>query len=264
MNGIRLIGGCVSVITDAHVHMGYYPRIGHEDLEYYSPRKVLSVLNRCGVREFIVSSTCAQIKEIGIDAIVCEAQEMKRLAGRRAHIFFWLSGHLFEQDPKMSWMNDGLFEGVKFHEKETPWFSRRQFELRKILDRVAERKLSVQFHTGDDNGCRPLELIQLAKDYPSIRFDFAHCRLPEQSVVAIAECPNVYVDTAYFVTGFSELRDYDWHGRLMYGSDLPVWQAHREVALTPFYRKNLTGFYKVFSQDKDAFHEFLKSRRLTK
>ncbi len=252
------------MITDAHVHMGYYPRIGRADLEYYSPRRVLGVLNRCGVHEFIVSSTCAQIAEIGIDAIVREAKEMKRLAGCRAHIFFWLSGHLFDQDPDMSWMNDDLFEGVKFHEMETPWFSRRRSELHGILDCIAERGLPVQFHTGDDNGCRPAELTRLAKDYPSVRFDFAHCRLPAQSVTAIAECPNVYVDTAYFGEDFSELRDYDWRGRLMFGSDLPVWQAHHEVVLTPFYRKMMGGFQRIFPQDNGAFHEFLGNRRLAR
>lgn len=251
------------MITDAHVHMGYYPRVGQEDLKYYSPRRVLNVLNRCGVQEFIVSSTCAQIPEIGIDVIVREAQEMKRLAGYRAHIFFWLSAHLFAQDPKMSWLEDSLFEGVKFHEKETPWFSQRKSELRKILDRIAERKLPVQFHTGDDNGCRPLELAQLAKDYSSVRFDFAHCRLPKQSAAVLVECPNVYVDTAFFESDFQELQDFDWRGRLMYGSDLPVWQAYRDVALTLFYRKNLTRFYQTFPQNDGTFHEFLKGRRIT-
>ena len=245
------------MFTDAHVHMGYYPRLGRQDVEYYSPRRILGVLDRCGVQEFVVSSTCAQIAEVGIDAIVREAQEMKRLAGDRAHVFFWLSGHLFEEDTKMSWMDGGLFEGVKFHEKETPWFSCRQSKLRKILDRVAERGLPVQFHTGDDDGCRPMELATLVKDYPSIRFDFAHCRLPMQSAAVLAECSNVYVDTAYFDGDFSELRSYDWRGHLMYGSDLPVWQAQRDVSLTTFYRKNLTDFYRAFQQNHGGFHEFL-------
>lgn len=252
------------MITDAHVHMGYYPRIGCEDLEYYSPRKVLGVLNRCGVREFIVSSTCAQVDEIGIEAIICEAHEMKRLAGNRAHIFFWLSGHLFDEDPALSWLGSGLFEGIKFHEKETPWFSQREIELRQILDRAARQGLHVQFHTGDDNGCRPVELIRLAKDYPTIHFDFAHCRIPEQSARAIAECPNVYVDTAYHETDFSELRNYDWQDRLMYGSDLPVWQSHQDVKLTSYYRKNVLGYYQTFNDGGQVFHDFLKGGRTAK
>jgi len=50
------------VILDAHVHMGYYERRGSSEPWYYSPRRVLGVLDRCGVDEFIVSSTCAQVE----------------------------------------------------------------------------------------------------------------------------------------------------------------------------------------------------------
>ena len=35
---------------------------------------------------------------------------------------------------------------------------------------------------------------------------------------------------------FKELRNYDWQGRLMFGSDLLVWQAGDETGLTSRYR----------------------------
>ena len=82
------------MLCDAHVHVGYFSRKGYDEPFYYSPRRVVGVLNRCGVDEFIVSSTCAQVEGIGIADIVREASEVKRIAGRRAHIFFWLSGVL--------------------------------------------------------------------------------------------------------------------------------------------------------------------------
>ena len=44
---------------------------------------------------------------------------MKRLAGKRVHVFFWLSGHLYDEDSAMKWIETGLFEGVKLHEGET-------------------------------------------------------------------------------------------------------------------------------------------------
>ena len=75
------------------------------------------------------------MEEINITDIVCEALELKRLAGNRAHVFFWLSGHLYDQDLEMKWLESGLF---------------------------------------------------------------------------------------------SKLCDYDWHGRLMFGTDLPVWQANEK------------------------------------
>ena len=76
------------MIYDAHVHVGYYSRKGREEPFYYSPRRVVGVLNRCGVDEFIVSSTCAQVEGIGIKEIVREAKEMKRLAGCRVSGFY--------------------------------------------------------------------------------------------------------------------------------------------------------------------------------
>ena len=95
------------MFCDAHVHSGYYSRKDYEEPFYYSPRRILGVLDRCGINEFIISSTCAQIAETGINALVREAREMKRLAKRRAHIFFWLSGHLFDEDPMMKWLGSG-------------------------------------------------------------------------------------------------------------------------------------------------------------
>ena len=75
------------MICDAHIHTGYYLRAGYAEPFYYSPRRIVGLMDRCGVDEFIVSSTCAQIDGISIADMIREAQEMKRLAGNRAHVF---------------------------------------------------------------------------------------------------------------------------------------------------------------------------------
>lgn len=231
------------MLCEAHVHMGYYSRKGWREPFYYSPRRVFGVLNRCGVDEFIVSSTCAQVECIGIDAVAREAQEMKRLAGRRAHIFFWLSGHLYDEDPKMTWMNSGLFEGIKLHEGETPWMLRRQSDLQKLLAVAELYDLPVMFHAGPSDWCSPLKLAKIAQQHPTLRFNFAHCRPMDEMAKVIAECPNVWTDTAYMAFDeFPRLSDYDWHGRLMFGTDLPVWQSHEEVSLIKRYREYARAF----------------------
>lgn len=38
------------------------------------------------------------------------------------------------------------------------------------------------------------------------------------------------------------LSGYDWHGRLMFGTDLPVWQAHENCGLTKQYREYALKF----------------------
>jgi hypothetical protein len=59
----------------------------------------------------------------------------------------------------------------------------------------------------------------------------------------IADHPNIWTDTAYMATDeFSKLCDYDWHGRLMFGTDLPVWQANEKVGLTKRYSEYVRAF----------------------
>lgn len=218
--------------------MGYYSRMGFDDPHYYSPRRVFGVLNRCGVDEFIVSSTCAQIDAIAFLDIIHEAREMKRLAGRRAHLFFWLSGHLYDNDPRMEWLDSRLFEGIKLHEGESHWMQERHEDLMRILSVANERRIPVMLHSGMGEGSRPFELRQLAQAFPNVRFLFAHCRPMAEMAEVVADCTNVWTDTAYMsFDEMEKLGDYEWYGRLMFGTDLPVWQAHEDVGLTAKYRK---------------------------
>ena len=251
------------MIFDAHVHIGYYPRKGCEKPFYYSPRRIAGILDRCGVGEFVVSSTCAQIEEISIADIVREALELKRHAGNRAHAFFWLSGHLYDEDPAMKWLKTGLFEGVKLHEGETPWMKCRKKALRKILSVAAERNLHVMLHAGEDACCRPSKLAKVARESPNVSFNFAHCRPMAEMAKVIADHPNVWTDTAYMAIGeFPKLCDYDWHGRLMFGTDLPVWQANEKVGLTKRYREYLRAFREagLEAAADAAFRNFVASR----
>jgi len=248
------------MVSDAHVHVGYYPKIGCLRPQYYSPRRIVGVLNRCGVGHFIVSSTCAQIDGIKIKDIMREACEIKRLAEERAHIFFWLSGHLYDEDRKLSWMETGLFEGVKFHEGETQWMQRRKKDLVEIVDSAAKRGYKVQFHCDGSEGCKASQLEEVARMFPSIHFDFAHCRPMCDLARIVSECENVWTDTAYMgIESMSKLPDYDWHGRLMFGTDLPVWQAKENVNLTRRYRSMLAKFNDtgLRGSSDDAFMSYL-------
>lgn len=39
-----------------------------------------------------------------------------------------------------------------------------------------------------------------------------------------------------------KLSGYAWHGRLMFGTDLPVWQVHDDCGLTKRYRECARAF----------------------
>ena len=135
-------------------------------------------------------------------------------------------------------------------------------DLRKILSVAEERNLPVMFHAGPGVGCRPSELSKLSQDFPLLRFNFAHCRPMDEMAKVIADCPNVWTDTAYLAFDeFPKLLDYDWHGRLMFGTDLPVWQSHEDVGLTKQYREYVRVFRESCLADFacQAFCDFAKA-----
>lgn len=223
---------------DAHVHMGYFARSGFRVPHYYSPRRISGILRRCGVKQFIVSSTCAQIEGIALEDLNREAMEMRRVAGSRAHVFLWVSANVLRQDRNLEILGLGLYEGLKLHEEEARWVSDRPRALERILSIASSRHLPVQFHSGRTGGCRPVALAKYARRFPDVRFDFAHC--PDMSEMAkiMTDCPNVWTDTAYWpMESFVEAAGHDWHGRLLFGTDLPVWQAYEDVGLTAKYRE---------------------------
>ncbi len=156
-----------------------------------------------------------------------------------------------------------MFEGIKLHEGETPWVKCRKKALRKILSVASERNLPVMFHAGEDVGCRPSKLAKIAREFPNVRFTFAHCRPMDEMAKVIADCSNVWTDTAYMaIDDFQRLRDYDWHGRLMFGTDLPVWQANEKVGLTNRYREYVLAFRKTGFEEVSgaAFRNFVALR----
>ena len=245
-------------MRDAHVHMGYYPRMGHEVPFYYSPSRILGVMNRCGIREFVVSSTCAQIADISRQDILREAKEMKRVAGVRAHVFFWLSGRLYDEDRGLRFLETGLFEGIKLHERETPWNSKRKNDLERIVAIAEERQLPVQFHCGGPESCMPLSLAKIAEKFPRVHFDFAHCNPMRDMAKVVARLPNVWTDTACLRDDdWNMIFDLDWHGRLLFGTDFPAYHSKIIGTFTGEYKKIMKRFLK----DADAaFNDYLARR----
>ena len=247
------------MICDAHVHMGYYPRAGYAEPFYYSPRRIAGLMDRCGVDEFIVSSTCSQVEGIPIADMIREAREMKRLAGNRAHVFCWVSGRMVDEDPSLRFLDCGVYEGVKLHEAETAWDYERPDDLARILTEAQTRKWPVQFHCGESDGMRPAELAKWAERFPTINIDFAHCRPMTEMAEVIATHENVFTDCSYMSPELmSRLGDFDWRGRLMFGSDFPAYHARKCGGFAERYRQHLTRWCASGLDAEKAFCEFLE------
>ena len=228
--------------SDAHVHMGYFPRFGHKSPFYYSPRRIFGILDRVGVDNFIVSSTNA-IWDASGEAMHREAQEMKRLAGNRAHIFFWVSDIYLENDPNLAKLPEGLYEGFKLHSVETPWLKMKK-EFKRVLDVAREMKFCVQLHTGEQgNGNGMMDFLPYCLKYEDIHFDLAHGSPSSQINEVLSKADNVWIDTAY--VPFNEVIAWLENGakkeKLMFGSDLPAQQRYRNVSLTQHMRDEISS-----------------------
>ena len=243
--------------VDAHIHMGYYPRAGYAEPFYYSPRRIVGLMDRCGVDEFVVSSTCAQIEEISIADMIREAREMKRIAGNRAHVFCWISGRMFDEEPQLSFLDCGYYAGVKLHEGETAWNRERPDNLERILSEAQSRRWPVQLHCGESEGMRPAELAKWSERFPTVNFDFAHCRPMAEMAEVIATHENVFTDCSYMLPELmARLGDFDWRGRLMFGSDFPAYHARESVGFAKRYRELLVGWKKQFPNADGAFGKY--------
>ena len=246
------------MICDAHVHVGYFPRLGYEKPFYYSPRRILGILNRVGVDEFIFSSTNAVWDFVG-NAMHREAREMLRLAGCRAHAFFWITDEYLKRDKDLSKLPD-FYAGFKLHGGETPWLRRKKL-LRHVLSIARERNFPVQIHTGgdDDGEANPIHgYLPFCREFPQIKFDLAHGKPSSEAPYAVNEFDNVYVDCAYCQAQVVK----QWldagarEDRILFGSDVPIQQRLFDISLTTYLHHTLRGF----SSNKilhDNFKEFI-------
>lgn len=231
------------MICDAHVHVGSIgdPRTPRG----FGAAEITSVLRAHGVSEFIFSSLGSQTGR-PFEAIVRDALETKAAFGAGAHAFCWLSGRFFDTDPELKALDGGLWEGVKLHERETPWVKERPGDLERILSILEERGMPVQFHTGEDEGCRPSEILPFVKRHPRLRADFAHCRPCGETIACLKECPNLFADTAFMSPEhYPELVAAGVEDRVMFGTDFPLLAGRAGKPFSVLYGRELGAAWRA-------------------
>lgn len=238
----------VNQVCDAHVHVGRFYRMTHaetfdRDDFYYEPKVVAEVLKSCGVNEFIFSSISCQ-QQVPIEDVKREARETCAAFGPGAHPFYWVTGPFYDDDPDFRILDEGLFEGVKIHELETPWVKERPKDLDRMLSVLEERSVPVQFHAGEGEGCAPHELLPFALRHPKLRIDFAHCRPYREMIDCLKRCPNLFTDTAFMPAEYyPELVAAGVEHQVMFGTDFPIQGGFYEWK-SPDVRTALMWFYK--------------------
>lgn len=246
------------MICDAHVHVG---DLGDDrTAREFKPAEIAAILKAHGVSEFIFSSMNAQ-KGLPFEVIERDAVETKEAFGDGAHAFLWLAGRFYDADPELKALDSGIWDGVKLHEKETPWVKERPQDLDRILAILEERGIPVQFHTGEDVGCYPHELLPFVKRHPRLRVDFAHCRPCKETIDCLTDCPNLFTDTAFMPPEhYPELVAAGVEDRVMFGTDLPIQAGFYEGTLDELYANDLEGAKEYGYSEavmSGNFHRFL-------
>ncbi len=127
-------------------------------------------------------------------------------------------------------------------QKETPWVKTRPKDLDRILSVLEERNVPVQFHTGEDQGCYPHELLPFVKRHPRLRVDFAHCRPYRETIDCLKQCPNLFTDTAFMSPeNYPELVAAGVEDRVMFGTDLPLQAGFYKGSIDELYANDLEG-----------------------
>lgn len=227
------------MICDAHVHVG---TPGNGDIPpEASPRFVAGMLKTCGVGEFIYSSLDAQMGA-PFEVVERAAIETRDAFGPGAHAFLWLAGHYYDADPDLKALDSGIWEGLKLHEKETAWVKERPRDLERILRILEERGLPIQIHAGEDDGCRPCDLLPFFRRHPRLRADFSHCRPVADAIRALRECPWLFADTAFMPPEkYAALVAAGVADRVMFGTDFPAHLSYYEGTAGELYRNDLDG-----------------------
>lgn len=217
------------MICDAHIHVGYYNRYGQDGPFYYSPRRVCSVLKKCGVGEFIYSSMSMQTIGIKFDDVHKEMLEARRLFGNGAHPFLWVSRGYRRVDPAASLSHLGFYEGIKLHGLEMSWIVDGD-KLEPILATAEKYKKPVMVHAGHYLNTRPVA----------------------QNVFVDVSCMSE-IDAERFVN--SAFTD-----RVLWGTDFPTLAARSGESLTANMRRSIATYNRFTDRIDFAgnFHRYLK------
>lgn len=248
------------MICDAHIHVGYYNRYGQDEPYYYSPRRVCTVLKKCGVGEFIYSSTSMQTWGIDYEGVHREMAEVQRQFGSGAHPFLWVSRGYLRVDPSVSMLRFGFYEGVKLHGLEMTWIVDSD-KLERVLCVAEECGRPVMLHTGYGVNASPRLWLPHVLRHPGIRFNFAHGSPLTETMRCLSEAQNIFVDVSCMSeSDVEQLTDSVFTDRMLWGTDFPALAARSGEPLTANMRRNVATCRRFADRIDFAgnFHRYLK------
>lgn len=232
-------------IIDAHAHI-FPPKIAERAVESISgfydipmchegtSEKLIQSGQKIGVSKYLVCSTATrpdQVKAIN-DFIYAECNAHTEFIG-----FATLHPDQTDLEETVEQILKRGYYGIKLH----PDFQEFEIDSQKAQEiyRLAEGKLPILFHTGDDryDYSGPRRLARVAEKFPKLRCIAAHFggyREWDEAFDVYGNCPEIYMDTSSslfsmpkeqalsFIEKFGEKR-------FFFGSDFPMWDHKEEL-----------------------------------
>ena len=249
------------MICDAHIHVGYYSRKRYAEPFYYSPRRICTVLKKCGVEEFIYSSTSMQTHGINFDDVNKEMWEVQNIFGKGAHPFLWVTKRYHFTSPGISDLGFGFYEGVKLHGMDgSYWITKNADALEDVLSSAERHDKPVIIHTGSEEDSCPLNYLPFILKHPRVRFNLAHGRPRNETEECMKSAPNVFADVSFMdPDDILKFAEDGWADRLLWGTDFPALMTYTDGSPTKTMRMYIS-FCNQLSEKIDFtanFHKYL-------
>lgn len=219
------------ILYDYHTHMGQFEEI------YYNPYKIVEVLAACGIEGAYISSTTSCIswddeneKKHIIDHIIDECQEAMTTA-KRLHlnlkVLLWVIPERYlEGDSVEKMMREFPYGAFKIHPRAHDWnlSDKRICSLmNEICVYAMANKLPIVIHTGVKDFEDPKKFEKWFSDYPSVKFQIAHCKNVGRVAEILENHKNVICDIS--MGSMSDIKFLINKGlltQIVFGSDFPI------------------------------------------
>lgn len=223
---------CPSMLLDAHVHIGQYKTT------YHTPPAILRVLAAAGITHCIYSSTSSVITD---DAALLrdERASMHDLSNGCAYPLLWVTHSMLSGSPDLSRYLDERVVGLKIHGVSERWPPTGR-HLRHLFAIARERQLGIMVHTGENLMCTANDFLPICKAFPEVPLLLAHGRPQSQISSALAQCQNLYVDTAFMPHAqLRELLQQGFASRILFGTDTPIPRFYLHSSLPRHLRSRI-------------------------
>lgn len=247
------------MLVDSHIHFGQFYK------HYFSPQDISTLMHRCGVSYYLVSSTTTC--EDNYSKVIDEFNSIIELDGSHVLPCLWLTEtaltnkRIIEQliSSNIHWKCIKIHPALRVSE----WLSTKEIT-KKIFKLSDSLNLPLLIHTGEDKICESYKYSHLISSFENVKIILAHGRPLNQAIEMALRFNNIYIDTAFMpVEDITLLVSNGLTDKVLWGTDFCLPQIYYpHLNLEKYYKKKLKNLQKSISVGEFEKITFLNSSNL--